>query len=89
MGSAAVSTSQLSQFEDILAERRRSNCFAWASRPFNPSPYFVRGRPKDVKALCNSVLLCGRVQDAIREVRILFPKISRWVDFKKKLSLVH
>jgi len=55
-------------FEDILSERRKSNDFGWASRQFTPAPYFVRGRPKDAKGLCNTVLSCERVQEAIQNV---------------------
>lgn len=67
MGSAAIVKPE---FEDILSERRKTNDFRWASRPYTPSPYFVRGRAKDPKELCQIVLSCERVQAAIREVML-------------------
>lgn len=55
-------------YEDILSGRRQCNDFRWASRPFTPSPYFVRGRAKDPKELITCVLTSARVRAAIREV---------------------
>lgn len=55
-------------FEDILAARRISNDFRWASRSWTPSPYFSRGNPKDIKELCVQLLQSEPVVKAIKEV---------------------
>ncbi len=62
-----VNTSNQS-FEDILAARRISNDFRWASRSWTSSPYFSRGNPKDIKELCLQMLQSEPVVKAIKEV---------------------
>ncbi|CAL8081175.1 unnamed protein product [Orchesella dallaii] len=54
--------------DDILAPRKVTNDFRWASRSWTPSPYFSRGKPRDIKEICQQVLQSEAVINAIKEV---------------------
>lgn len=54
--------------EDILAERRSSYDFRWATKTWTPHPCFVRGKRKDAKEIIELVLESDKVRSAIREV---------------------